>query len=106
MKPRARGTYGAPRIHAEVAAKGIRVGRKRVARLIVAAGVAGVSRRKSVTTTIKEGGRQARDLVERDFTAQRPNLLWVADITYIPTLPRSRPRCLQPTDCRLVDGDD
>jgi putative transposase len=80
-----RGTYGVPRIHAELAAKGIRVGRKRVARLMVAVSLAGVSRRKFVTTTIKDGGRQAPDLVDRDFTAERPNLLWVADITYIPT---------------------
>ena len=80
-----RGTYGAPRIHAELMAKGMRVGRKRVARLMSRAGLAGVSRRKFVTTTIKGGGRQAPDLVDRNFTADRPNLLWVADITYIPT---------------------
>src|SRR5215510_13927894 len=64
-----RGTYGAPRIHAELAAQGICVGRKRVARLMAAAGV---SRRKFVTTTIK-GGRQAPDLVDRDFTVEAPN---------------------------------
>jgi len=80
-----RGTYGSPRIHAELAAKGIRVGRKRVARLMAAAGIAGVSRRKFVTTTVTSGGRQAPDLVERNFTAEALNLLWVADITYIPT---------------------
>jgi putative transposase len=80
-----RGIYGAPRIHVDLAAKGIRVGRKRIARLMLAAGLAGVSRRKFVTTTVKGRGRQAPDLVDRDFTAQRPNLLWVADITYIPT---------------------
>lgn len=80
-----RGTYGAPRIHAELAAKGIRIGRKRVARLMAGADVAGVSRRKFVTTTVKGSGRQAPDLVDRNFTAERPNLLWVADITYIPT---------------------
>jgi putative transposase len=68
-----------------LAAKGIRVGRKRVARLMSAAGIAGVSRRKFVTTTVKGSARQAPDLVERNFTAERPNLLWVADITYIPT---------------------
>ena len=45
-----RGIYGAPRIHFDLAAKGIRVGRKRVARLMLAAGLAGVSRRKFVTT--------------------------------------------------------
>ena len=79
------GTYGAPRIHVDLAAKGIRVGRKRVARLMSAAGLAGVSRRKFVHTTIRESDRQAPDLVDRNFTAERPNLLWVADITYIPT---------------------
>jgi len=80
-----RGTYGAPRIHADLAAKGIRVGRKRVARLMAQAYLAGVSRRKFVITTVKGDRCQAPDLVERNFTAERPNLLWVADITYIPT---------------------
>ena len=76
-----RGTYGAPRIHAELAAKGLRVGRKRVARLMRQAGVAGVSRRRFVTTTVKGDSRQAPDLVERNFTAEGPDQLWVADIT-------------------------
>jgi putative transposase len=80
-----RGIYEAPRIHVDLAAKGFRVGRKRVARLMSAAGLAGVSRRKFVTTTVKGSDRQAPDLVDRNFTAERPNLLWVADITYIPT---------------------
>jgi hypothetical protein len=80
-----RGTYGAPRIHAELVANGTRIGRKRVARLMTQAGLAGVSRRKFVVTTVRGDGRQAPDLVERDFTAEAPNLLWVADITYIPT---------------------
>src|SRR4051794_15035011 len=80
-----RGTYGAPRIHAELTAKGIRVGRKRVARLMSQTGLAGVSRRKFVITTAKSDSRQAPDLVERDFTASVPDRLWVADITYVPT---------------------
>ena len=80
-----RGTYGAPRIHAELVAAGTHIGRKRVARLMTQAGLAGVSRRKFVTTTVRGDGRQAPDLVERNFTAEAPNLLWVADITYIPT---------------------
>jgi putative transposase len=79
------GTYGAPRIHAELKANGIRVSRKRVARLMSTAGLAGVSRRKFVTTTIRGDGRQAPDLVDRNFRAEKPNLLWVADITYVPT---------------------
>jgi len=80
-----RGTYGAPRIHAELAAKGLRVGRRRIARLMARARLAGVSRRRFVTTTVRNGGRQAPDLVERNFTAEAPDRLWVADITYIPT---------------------
>jgi hypothetical protein len=39
----------------------------------------------AVITTVRDGARQAPDLVDRNFTADRPNLLWVADITYIPT---------------------
>ena len=80
-----RGTYGAPRVHAELAGRGVRVGRKRVARLMSQAGLAGVSRRKFVTTTLRSDSRQAPDLVERNFAADAPNRLWVADITYIPT---------------------
>ena len=81
-----RRTYGAPRIHAELAAEGICVGRKRIARLMRAAGLAGVSRRKGVRTTQRrQGARPAPDLVERDFAAEAPDRLWVADITYIPT---------------------
>ncbi len=49
------------------------------------AGLAGVSRRKSTVTTVRDGARQAPDLVDRNFTADKPNMLWVADITYIPT---------------------
>src|SRR5690242_21925176 len=49
------------------------------------AGVAGVSRRRFVVTTVKDGSRQAPDLVDRNFTAEAPDRLWVADITYIPT---------------------
>src|SRR5215472_476483 len=80
-----RGTYGAPRIHAELTAKGMRVGRNRVARLMSQTGLAGVSRRKFVVTTVKSDSCQAPDLVERDFTASVPDRLWVADITYVPT---------------------
>jgi len=80
-----KGTYGAPRLQIDLADVGIRVGRKRVARLMRNAGLAGVTRRKRTVTTVRDGARQAPDLVNRDFTAARPNMLWVADITYIPT---------------------
>ena len=78
-------TYGAPRLQIDLAEAGIRVSRKRVARLMRNAGLAGVSRRKGTVTTVRDGARQAPDLVDRNFTADRPNMLWVADITYIPT---------------------
>jgi putative transposase len=93
------GTYGAPRIHAELRANGVQVGQKRVARLMREAGIAGVSRRRrAVTTTIRAPERtSAGDLVKRDFTADGPNRLWVADITFVPTaagvlFPAARPR--------------
>ena len=81
-----RGTYGAPRVHAALRNECVRVGKKRVARLMKAAGLRGVSRRKRPSTTIRaEGARPAPDLVERNFSAERPDELWVADIT----LPRN-----------------
>jgi len=83
---RSRGTYGVPRIHAQLSAQGAHVARKRIARLMHKAGLQGVSRRKKYRTTIRnEQVRPAADLVERDFSAQGPNQLWVADITYIRT---------------------
>ncbi len=76
-------TYGAPRIHAELIDEGIHVGRKRVERLMKAAGVAGVSRRKAARTTFRDQRvRPACDLVDRNFYADKPDRLWVADITY------------------------
>lgn len=81
------GTYGAPRVHAELRAEGVQVVRKRVARLMREAGIAGVSRRRrTVSTTVRAPERtSAGDLVKRDFTADGPNQLWVADITFVPT---------------------
>src|SRR6266446_3950800 len=69
-----RGTYGAPRVHAELRAEGRAVGKKRIARLMRAAGIVGVSRRRSVITTRRDrDARPAPDLVDRNFTADRPN---------------------------------
>jgi putative transposase len=83
---RSGGTYGAPRVHADLAEAGVSVGRKRVERLMRAAGIAGVSRRRFARTTIRdERVRPAADLVDRDFTAEKPDALWVADITYVAT---------------------
>jgi len=83
---RSRGTYGAPRVHAELRARGVRCGRKRVARLMGRAGLAGVHRRRYRSTT-RQNPRAAAapDLVERDFAAAGPDQLWVADMTYVTT---------------------
>jgi putative transposase len=82
-----RGTYGAPRVHAELAgAHGVHCGRKRVARRMRAAGLAGVCRRRTVRITRRDAGSDvATDLMQRSFVASAPNRLWVADITYLPT---------------------
>ena len=81
-----RGTYGARRVHADLRAEGLRIGRERVERLMRQAGLEGVSPRKWVTTTIRsEQQLGAPDLVNRRFEADAPNKLWVADITYVPT---------------------
>lgn len=81
-----RETYGAPRIHMELREEGTRVGRKRVARLMTQAALRGVCRRKwTVTTRRDRSARPAPDLVDRRFVADKPNALWVADITYVPT---------------------
>lgn len=81
-----RGTYGAPRVHAELQAEGTAIARKRVARLMRQTGLRGVSRRRFPTTTHREPThRPPNDLVGRVFTAPGPNLLWVADITCVPT---------------------
>jgi len=83
---RSRGTYGVPRVHAELAYEGTRCSRKRVARLMAIAGLEGVHRRRSVRTTVRDrDAAPAPDLVNRSFSASCPNQLWVADITYVPT---------------------
>ena len=75
-----------PRVHFELTAGGQRIGRKRVARLMRAAGLVGASRRRWVRTTVRDqGARPAPDLVERNFSSAGPDRLWVADITYVPT---------------------
>lgn len=80
------GTYGAPRIRAELAeVDRIRVGVRHVSRLMRKAGIAGVSRRRFCTTTTRDGSPVSTDLVQRKFQADGPNKLWVADITYVPT---------------------
>jgi len=83
---RSRRTYGAPRIHAALRAQGTRCARKRVARLMRAAGLAGCHRRHRTRTTVADPAQApAPNLVARDFAAPGPNRLWIGDITYLPT---------------------
>jgi putative transposase len=82
-----RQVYGAPRVHAQLRADGARHGRKRIARLMREAGLVGACHRQGGPTTTQRDkeARPAPDLVDRDFTAQACNQLWVADITFVPT---------------------
>jgi len=80
------GTYGAPRIRAELAASGTACSRKRVARLMRQASLVGCHRRRAFKTTRRDlAAELAPDLVGRAFTASAPDRLWVADLTYVPT---------------------
>lgn len=79
-------TYGSPRIHRDLQAAGHKVGRKRVARLMSAAGLKGKTKRKFKTTTNAKHKRpKAENLVKQNFAAAEPDTLWASDITYIPT---------------------
>jgi putative transposase len=87
LHQRSRGTYGAPRVHAELRLDhGVHVGRKRVVRLMRTAGLQGCHRRRRRGLTRRDPtAAPAPDLVSRHFDTDRPDRLWVADITYVPT---------------------
>ena len=82
-----RGTYGAPRVHAElVLGLGLPVNLKRVARLMRQAGIQGLYRRRRHGCTVRDPDAQpSTDLVNRQFTVDAPNVLWITDITEHPT---------------------
>lgn len=83
---RSRGRYGAPRVTAQLCRLGLRVNHKRVERVMAELGIAGRCGRRKVRTTIRDPkAKLAADLVERHFSRDRPDRLWVGDITYIPT---------------------
>ena len=96
-----RATYGASKVHAELRSIGIRCSRKRVARLMRQAKLRGCLRSRRMRTTHRLSLRQvAPDLVGRNFAAEEPDRLWVADMTYVRSqeglhLPRLHPRRLQ-----------
>ncbi len=79
-----RGTYGSPRVHAELRARGRKVSRKRVARLMNRKGLHARKKRRSVRTTDSRHSQPvAPNLLERDFSPGQPNSSWAADITYV-----------------------
>jgi putative transposase len=81
-----RQTYGSPRVHAELKARGIECNHKRVARLMHVHGIQAKQRRRyKITTRANPRRPVAENLLKRDFTAGRPNQKWVADITYVST---------------------
>lgn len=84
---RNRKVYGSPRVHADLRmAEGVRVGRKRVERLMREAHISGLIVKKHGRTTVRVPGvRVADDLVQRDFRPAASNVLWLADITYLRT---------------------
>ena len=81
-----RKVYGAVKLWKAAQRAGHDIGRDQVARLMRQAGIRGVSRSRRVRTTQPDPAAQRpADLVDRDFTADRPNRLWVTDLTYVPT---------------------
>ena len=84
------GTYGAPRVTAELRDAGLRVNHKRVQRVMRRFGIVGVHLRKKHRTTIPESGApRVEDRIGRDFSAQVPNTKYVGDITYLVGLGKS-----------------
>ncbi len=78
--------YGSPRIHQDLKAAGEQVSRKRIARLMKEEGIAARRRRRFVKTTdSKHNLPVAPNLLERDFSAEKPNQCWVGDLTYLRT---------------------
>lgn len=82
-----RQTYGSPRIHAALLAKGFQVGRQRVRRLMATLGICVRPKRqfKVVTTDSDHNFPVAKNVLDRDFTTTEPDRAWVADMTYIAT---------------------
>jgi putative transposase len=79
-----RGTYGSPRVHAEMRARGRKVSRKRVARLMKKQRLAARKKRRSVRTTDSNHSHPvAPNVLERDFSPDKPNSTWATDITYV-----------------------
>lgn len=82
-----KGRYGSPRVHATLWLGGVSISRKRVAKLMRKHGIRAFGKRKKapVTTDSGHGGAISPNLLDRNFKAAGPNLVWLSDITYIPT---------------------
>jgi putative transposase len=79
-----RGAYGSPRVHKELKADGVAVGRKRIARIMGELGLAGRRRRRfKATTDSKHNLPVAENVLDRKFEVDAPNVAWVTDITYV-----------------------
>src|SRR5262245_52912666 len=79
-----REAYGSPRVHEELKASGVAVGRKRVARLMRRLGLKGRRRRRfKATTDSKHNMPVAENVLDRKFEVDAPNVAWVTDITYV-----------------------
>jgi putative transposase len=83
---RSRGIYGSPRVHRDLKAKGHRIGKKRVARLMRENGLQGRQKRRFRRTTDSNHSQPiAPNVVQRNFEACAPNKVWVTDVTYVAT---------------------
>jgi len=83
---RGRGAYGSPRVHRELRAHGLRVGKKRIERLMRENGLEARQKRRFVHTTDSRHAHPiAPNLLERDFEPKTANTAWAGDVTYIPT---------------------
>ena len=82
-----RGTFGSPRVHAELVANGVKIGLNRVANLMHIMGLCVLPRRgyRAQPTESDPLHRVAPNVLARDFTATAPNQKWVGDVTHIPT---------------------
>jgi putative transposase len=79
------GVYGVRKVWRQLQREGMAVARCTVARLMRQMGLQGVVRGKSIRTTVSDGAPCPRDRVNRQFTAPRPNALWLSDFTYVAT---------------------
>jgi transposase InsO family protein len=100
-----RRTYGSPRVHASLKAAGYRIGRKRVARLMRENDIRAKAKRKfKVTTDSRHDHPVAPNLLDRQFTVEAPNTVWLADISYTARAGCTWPSCSTSSPARWLAG--